>query len=74
MKKDTIKACIKSYPWASTVAMSLDEFDKFPTLSDSQRTKRDKRLFHICNLPLRLCRLFNQTYVPSLWISLFPMS
>ena len=64
---------MKSYPWASTVAMSLDEFDKFPTLSDSQRTKRDKRLFHICNLPLRLCSLYYQTYVPSLWISLSPM-
>ena len=57
MKKDTIKACIKSYPWASTVAMLLDcNWKVFYAFRLSENKARDKRLFHICNHPLRLRR------------------
>ena len=71
----TIRVCELSYPWASIIAMLLDKMLKsFLRFQWSENKARDKRLFHICNLPLRLCRLFNQTLVPSLWISLFPMS
>ena len=44
----TIRVCELSYPWASIIAMLLDEFVKFPKLLKGQRNKaRDKRLFHI---------------------------
>ena len=52
MKKDTIKAYIKSYPWASTVAMLLDSnLISFLRFSDSQRTKRVINAFSIYVIP-----------------------
>lgn len=47
-RQTTIRVCELSYPWASIIAMLLDEFVKFPKLLKGQRNKaRDKRLFHI---------------------------
>ena len=52
---DTIRACIESYPWASTVAMLLDSICSKVSYAFgmSENKARDKRLFHICNLPVR---------------------
>ena len=76
MKKDTIKACIKSYPWASTVAMLLDSnLIRFLRFSDSQRTKRVINAFSIyVIIPCGYVVIIIPTHNPSLWINLSPMS